>query len=173
MVRLSGPWQTVLVSSRANVEDRFTKREIVKDNIISVDWHMPLSHVPEMFAISIGKSRYSLELIRKSKVFVINYMPYHSQKEVLYCGTNSGEHIDKFEKAGLMKEEADSVDCARVREAIAYYECEVTHEVEVGDHILFIGHVTGSDIKEKGKRLFHLGKHAFTTTKEIEEEKNG
>ena len=43
---------------------------------------------------------------------------------------------------------------------------EVINEVDAGDHIIFIGKVVNSDLKEIGKRLFQGIKKDFTTTKD-------
>lgn len=153
---LTNPRQTVLV----------TCRHKGKDNIITLDWHTPLSFYPMMYAISVGKTRYSLGLIQKSKVFVVNFMSKDYEKEVLFCGRHSGRDYDKFSETGLTKEEAEKIDCPRIKEALGFLECKVVKEVEVGDHILFIAEVVNSDLKKKGKRLFHLWGDRFTTTKD-------
>ncbi len=156
MSELTDPRQVILVSSRAEM-DILGKKE-VKDNIITLAWHMPVSFEPKLYAIAIGKTRFSAEVIKKSKAFVVNFVPYSLKKEVLFCGTKSGAHIDKFEKSGLRKEEAESVDCARIKEALAYMECEVINEIEMGDHIIFVGKVLNSEVKKAGKRLMQKEK---------------
>jgi flavin reductase (DIM6/NTAB) family NADH-FMN oxidoreductase RutF len=150
----TNPLQTMLLTCRADG----------RDNIITLDWHMPLSFEPMMFAVSIGKTRYSLEIVRSSKVFVANFMGHVSENGVLFCGRNSGRNADKFASCGLKKEEAKTVDCPRIVEALAYLECEVVNEIEFGDHILFAGKVTHAEVKKDGKRLFHLAGDKFTTT---------
>lgn len=151
---LSNPRQTVLITSR--FKD--------KDNIMTADWHTPLSFEPMMYAVSIGKTRYSLELIRQSKVFVVNFMSKDYEKEILYCGTYSGKKVDKFQATGLTKEESETINCPRIKEALAYLECQVEKEIETGDHILFIGKVSKAELRYYGKRLFHLFNDQFTTT---------
>lgn len=161
------PRQTILVTCRGTAKNKFTSKEEVKDNIITLDWHTPISFNPFLYAISIGKTRFSLNIIKNSKVFIVNFMPFELKKEVLYCGRNSGEHIDKFKEAGLTKEESEKLDCCRIKEAIAYLECEVVNEIEAGDHIIFIGKVINSYEKEEKKRLFHIEGNNFTTTSEV------
>ncbi len=161
---LYNPRQTVLVTCRDSIKDKFTEEVTVKDNIIVLDWHMPLSFDPFLYAISIGKKRFSLDLIKKSKVFAVNFMPLHLEEDVLFCGRNSGEHLDKFKETNLTKEEAKKIECPRIKQALAYLECEVIQEVETGDHILFIGKVLNSDENNKGKRIFHVEDDNFTTT---------
>ena len=151
MSELTDPRQVILVSSREEM-DIMGKKE-VKDNIITIAWHMPVSFEPKLYAISVGKTRFSAELIKKSKAFVVNFVPFELKDKALLCGTKSGMHMDKFSESGLTKEEASSVDCPRIKEALAYMECEVVNEVDAGDHIIFIGKVLNSDVKQAGKRL--------------------
>lgn len=160
------PRQTILVTCRANIKDKFSGKETIKDNIIVLDWHMPLSFQPFLYAISVGKTRFSLDLIKESKVFVVNFMPFHIKDDVLFCGRNSGEHLDKFKETTLTKEESEKIDCPRIKQALAYLECEVIQEIETGDHISFIAKVVHSDELEKGKRIFHTEKDDFTTTQD-------
>jgi len=153
---LTNPRQTILLTCRAGKID----------NIMTLDWHTPLSFEPMMYAVSIGKTRFSLNLVRKSKVFVINFMSKDFEKEILFCGRYSGKNIDKFKETGLEKEEAETINCPRIKQALGYLECKVEKETEVGDHILFIVRVTKAELKQKAKRLFHLFADKFTTTLE-------
>jgi len=160
------PRQTVLVTCRGQIKDKFSGKENIKDNIIVLDWHTPLSFNPFLYAISVGKTRFSLNLIKESKVFAVNFMPFYLKDDILFCGRNSGEYLDKFEKTSLTKEESEKIDCPRIKQALAYLECEVIQEIDSGDHILFIGKVVYSEEKEKGKRIFHLENDNFTTTQD-------
>lgn len=162
MTEITAPTQTVLVSCRGRAS--VMGKEMEKDNIITIDWHMPVSFTPELYAISVGKTRFSLNLIRNSGVFVVNFMPFELKDKLLLCGTRHGEHIDKFKEAGLTKEESAKIDCPRIKEALACIECEVINEIDAGDHIVFIGKVVSSELKKKGKRIFHITDHDFTTT---------
>ncbi|MFN3301774.1 MAG: flavin reductase family protein [Patescibacteria group bacterium] len=153
---LTNPRQTILLTCR--YKD--------KDNVMTLDWHTPLSFEPMLYAVSIGKTRFSLELVRKSKVFVINFVSKDLEREVLFCGRHSGKNLDKFKETGLEKEEAETINCPRIKQAIGYLECQVIKEIEVGDHILFIAKVTKAELKKKDKRLFHLFEDKFTTTLE-------
>lgn len=128
---LSNPRQTILVTSRYQG----------KDNIITMDWHTPLSFAPMMYAIAVGKTRFSCDLIKNSKVFVVNFISRDFEKE-----------------------EAEKIDCPRIKQALGFLECKVVDELEVGDHVLFLGEVLNSNLKSRDKRLFHLWGDNFTTT---------
>lgn len=164
MSELTGPRQVVLVSSRSHME--VMGKEIEKDDIITVAWHMPVSSEPQLYAVSIGKTRFSCSIMQKSSSFVVNFIPYELEEKAVFCGSRSGEHIDKFKDSGLTMEEAQNIDCGRIKEALGYMECEVINEVDAGDHIIFIGKVVNSDLKEVSKRLFQGIRKDFTTTKD-------
>lgn len=164
MPAITNPRQTILVSCRGKAS--LLGNDVVKDNIITLSWHMPVSFEPMIYAIAIGKTRYSAKLIGQSKVFCINFVPFSMEKVAALCGRNSGENVDKFEDYNILKEESKSIDCPRLKEAIGYMECEVINEVEAGDHIIFFGKVLHSELKdERASRLFQVGGTDFTTTK--------
>ncbi|MBW2984503.1 flavin reductase family protein [Candidatus Woesearchaeota archaeon] len=154
MAELTSPRQTILVTSRYSG----------KDNIIALSWHAPVSFTPELYAIMVGHTRFSHDLIKNSKVFCVNFMSIEHEKEVLACGTSSGRSSDKFEKAGLTKGESEKIDCPRIKEALGYLECKVVNAVKAGDHTIFVGEVVNSESKKKGKRILQ-DNGGFTTTK--------
>ena len=162
---VANPRQVILVTSRAEIKTKFSPEPVTKDNIFTLAWHMPVSVDPPLFAISAGKTRYSAKLIHESKVFVVNFMPLKLKGEVLFCGRHRGEDVDKFKETGLEKEEADKVDCPRIKQALGYLECHVVNEIEAGDHIIFIGKVLNMNLKTQDKRIFQKGGDVFTTTK--------
>lgn len=143
---IANPRQIILVTSRWQN----------KDDIITLAWHMPLSFDPMMYGISIGKKRFSLELIRNSKVFVVNFISKEFKEDILFCGEVSGREVDKFKETRFEKEEAETINCPRIKQALGYLECEVVDEIETGDHILFIGKVKKAELKKHGVRLFHI-----------------
>jgi len=159
------PRQVILVSCRGEVKEKFSPNKVIRDNIMTLSWHMPVSFDPPLYAISIGKERFSYSLIKDSSVFVVNFMPTELEKEVLFCGRNSGEHIDKFKETGLEKEEAERIDCCRIKQALAYLECQVVNEVEAGDHAIIIGKILNIKKNKEGKRIYQVKGDTFTTTK--------
>ena len=162
MSSLNGPRQAVLVTCRAEVAVMGIQKE--KDNIITLAWHMPVSHSPSLYALAVGRQRFSAGMIQKSKCFAVNFMPAELEKEVLLCGRKSGSSSDKFALCNFKKVECTTIDCARIKEAVGYLECELVQEIEAGDHIIFIGKVLKSGLLEDKKRLFHIKDDIFTTT---------
>ena len=73
--------------------------------------------------------------------------------------------MDKFKETKLEKEEAKSIDCPVIKQALATLECHVIQEVEAGDHIIFIGKVLNITENKKGKKIFQKqsGSDEFVT----------
>jgi len=163
------PRQSILVTCRGNADGvlvRHKKSDSILDNIITVDWHTPLSFNPAMYGIVIGKTRFSYRLISESGVFAVNFMPFSHKDAVLFCGRTSGIKTDKFAESGLTKTECAKIDCPRIKEASAYLECEVVNQIETGDHVMFIGRVLNAELLHYEKRIFHTGNDDFTTTQD-------
>jgi flavin reductase (DIM6/NTAB) family NADH-FMN oxidoreductase RutF len=75
------PIQTVLVTCRGQSE--MMGKNFHRDNIITLDWHMPVSFKPPLYAISIGKTRFSHDVIASSKCFVVNFIDQGKREEAL------------------------------------------------------------------------------------------
>ncbi len=154
MPEIDGPRQVILV----------TCRDRGKDNIITVAWHMPTSFSPTLYAISIGKTRFSHGMIMDTGRFCVNFMPAEQKEGMAACGTTSGKSSDKFEASGFDKVECKKIDCPRIGQAIGFLECEVVGSIETGDHTVFIGKVLDSKTMGSGKRLYHITGSRYTTS---------
>ena len=153
-VGIYNPRQVILVSSRYND----------KDNVMTLSWHSPVSFTPELYAIMVGKQRFSYGLIKQSKCFCVNFISKEDKGLALIAGRKSGKEHNKFSE--IEKEECESIDCPRLKKAMAFLECKLVKEVEAGDHVIFIGEVVNKKILEKGGRLFQVEGDTFTTTME-------
>ena len=144
-----------------------------KPNIITLAWSTPVSLAPPMVGISIAPGRYSHELIKRSKEFVINVPTMEIAEETLYCGRHSGREVDKFERTGLTPLPAKEVATPAIKECFAHLECSVKEEIDVGDHTLFVGEVVkayadagtfdGKCDIDAVHQLYHLGGDDFLT----------
>ena len=144
------PRQTVLVTSRHEG----------RDNIITLDWAMPVSFAPPLVAISVAPKRFSHDMIKGSKEFVLAIPTPQMQEAVLYCGTHSGKDTDKFKGSGLTKAKASKVKAPLIKEAGANIECRLFSSLEAGDHTIFIGEVLETH-KESDSTLVNLGHRNF------------
>jgi len=116
------------------------KREL-KDNIRVVGWHMPASVEPMEYAISVPTADNIRRMISQAGNFVVNFMGYEQKSIVLSAENQDGLYVNLFEFLGLSKEDSALVESPRIREAKIYLECEVSQELDSGDHTIFVGKV--------------------------------
>jgi flavin reductase (DIM6/NTAB) family NADH-FMN oxidoreductase RutF len=119
-----------------------------KKNIISIGMFAHFSGKPTIVGIGIAPKRYSYELIRKSGEFVVNIVDEKLTDAVKICGQQSGRDIDKFQVAHLTPEKGTRVNAPLIGESPVSIECKVIKEVEVGDHVWFMGEVLATKVRE-------------------------
>jgi flavin reductase (DIM6/NTAB) family NADH-FMN oxidoreductase RutF len=124
-------------------------------NIITLAWAGTVCSEPPAVGLGIRPSRYSHNLIKNSKEFVVNIPPARLVKETDYCGVTSGKDVDKFTETRLTPEPADKVKAPLIRECPVNMECKLKSTVPLGAHHLFIGeivqvHIDQDVLDEKG-----------------------
>jgi flavin reductase (DIM6/NTAB) family NADH-FMN oxidoreductase RutF len=119
-----------------------------KNNIITIGMYAYFSGKPTLVGIGIAPSRYSFELIRKSGEFVVNAVDEKLMEAVQICGEKSGREIDKFVHAKVTPAKGAKVKAPLIEESPVSIECKVVKEVEVGDHVWFIGEVMAVHVRE-------------------------
>jgi flavin reductase (DIM6/NTAB) family NADH-FMN oxidoreductase RutF len=119
-----------------------------KKNVISVGMFAYFSGKPTLVGIGIAPSRHSYGLIQKSKAYVVNVVNEKLADAVRICGEKSGRDFDKFESAKLTATPATKIAAPLIEESPLNIECKVVQEVEVGDHVWFIGEVVATHLRE-------------------------
>ena len=115
-----------------------------KPNIITLGMYMSISHTPSQVCIGVAPQRYSHDLIAGTGEFVVNVPPISLEKEMHYCGTESGRRVDKFEETGLTAIPSLKVKPPRIKECFSHMECRVAQSLVCGDHTLFVGEVVAT-----------------------------
>lgn len=160
---VSNPRQTIIVSCRGSAIIFGRQHEL--DELFPTEWHSPLSKEKMLHSIVIPKIHHVAEIIRSSNVFAINFLSFDHKDAVIRIRKHLGETLDKFMLASFTKAECEKIDCPRIVEAVAFLECEVQQIIDVDDHVLFVGKVVASEIRqEHAKRLFHIAGEEYTTT---------
>ena len=132
-----------------------------KSNIITVAWTGIINTNPAMVYVSIRPERYSYDIIKKSKEFVINLTNEELAYATDWCGVKSGRSVDKFEKLHLTKQKGRFVKCPIIEEAPVSIECKVKEIKKLGSHDMFIAEVLSIDADEKyfdKKGAFNIAK---------------
>ncbi len=120
-----------------------------KDNILTVAWTGTVCTNPPMAYISVRPERYSYNMIKESRVFTINLTTEALSFATDYCGVTSGRDVDKWEKCGLHKVEADEISCPMIEESPVNIECRVREIHEYGSHTMFVADVLAVHADEK------------------------
>ena len=134
-----------------------------KPNPITLGWTMITSGQPQMMAISIGLTRYSLGAIRQAGEFVISFPSSAMESEVRFFGSKSGRDVDKLAACGTKTQPATKIGGVLLSDACANFECRLEAELETGDHVLFVGRVARSHVSDDPmlRRLYNFGHGEF------------
>ena len=120
-----------------------------KSNIITVAWTGILCTNPAKIYISVRPERYSYNIIKETKEFVINLTTEDLAFATDWCGVKSGRDVDKFKEMKLTKKKANFVKCPMIEESPVSVECKVTEIRELGSHHMFIADVLGINADDK------------------------
>lgn len=140
---LIAPLPAVLISCKGKDRD-----EKEAENVFTVAWTGIINTVPPKTYISVRKSRYSYDIIKNSREFVINIPTAKIVREVDYCGIYTGGKVDKFEKCGFTKEASNEVSVPCIGECPLCLECRVTDITELGTHDMFIADIVCTNVRD-------------------------
>jgi flavin reductase (DIM6/NTAB) family NADH-FMN oxidoreductase RutF len=147
------PAPTVLVSCGGTQE--------WKPNLITIAWAGNVCSDPPMLSISVRPGRYSYEIIRTTREFVVNIPSLRQARAVDWCGVVSGRDVDKFSGAGLTPAPALKVHAPIVLECPLNIECRVLQSLELGSHTMFVAQVVAVQVSADlvdGKGVLRLEK---------------
>jgi flavin reductase (DIM6/NTAB) family NADH-FMN oxidoreductase RutF len=105
-------------------------------------------------------------MIRQSGEYVVNVVDEKLMEAVRVCGQKSGREVDKFKLAKLTPEKGVNVKVPCIKESPVSIECKVVKEIEIGDHVWFIGEVLAAQVREgyswnEGMLFKWIGKDGF------------
>lgn len=120
-----------------------------KNNIITVAWAGTICTNPPMLSISVRPERYSYEMIKSTKEFVVNLTTKDLVRACDYCGVTSGRDVDKFEKMKLTPIKLPNVSVPGIKESPVNIECRVKKIEELGSHTMFIADVVGVTVDDE------------------------
>ena len=120
-----------------------------KANIITVAWTGILNTNPATVYISVRPTRYSYQIIKEQKEFVINLTNKELVQATDWCGAKTGAKVDKFKEMHLHKEKAKFLSCPMIQESPVSIECRVKEIIPLGSHDMFLAEVLAINADEK------------------------
>lgn len=130
-------------------------------NIITIGWTGTICSDPPMVSISVRPGRYSYQMIKDTKEFVINLTTKELAFATDYCGVKSGRDVDKFKEMNLTALPGKVVKAPLIAESPVNIECQVTEVKHLGTHDMFLAKVVAVHADEKymdKNNRFHLEK---------------
>ena len=123
-------------------------------NIMAVAWVSVAASTPAMVSVAIRSERQSHSLIRETGEFVLNIPSASLVRAVDFCGTVSGQTVDKFSETKFTPVPGLKVRSPLIQECPVNLECVVRQTMPLGSHDLFLAEVVAvhadADVVEDG-----------------------
>jgi len=113
-------------------------------------WVSRVSHRPPLFAVAIHHGSHTRDVVAAGGCFCIHILCRDQVDLARRFGSVSGQQVDKL--AGIPWRRGESG--APVLEGVlAYLDCRVVHQFEVGDHTLFVGELVDEGVFREAEAL--------------------
>ena len=133
-----------------------------KDNVMTITWTMVLDFAAS-FAITTGPWNHSYAALKKTRECVIAIPAADLLDTAVGIGTCSGHDVDKFERFGLTRVQAQHVRAPLIAQCVANIECRVVEIIERHNIVILQGLAAYVDGTHKEQRLIHaIGDGTFT-----------
>lgn len=109
-----------------------------KINALTAAWVSRVSFDPPLIMVSIGEKRYTLDIIKDSKIFSVNILGKSQVNLAKHFGFQSGRDINKFKNIDY---ETGKTGSPLLKDCIAWMDCKLISEHKAGDHTVLIGEV--------------------------------
>ena len=114
---------------------------------------------PNQVTITLNKSNYTTEMIRSSKKFNVSMLDNTTKFDIIkHFGFSSGKDTNKFDGFDDYKLSENEIPYITLG-TNAYISCEVSAEIDMGSHIMFIATVTGGEVLSNNESLTYAEYH--------------
>jgi flavin reductase (DIM6/NTAB) family NADH-FMN oxidoreductase RutF len=114
-----------------------------KPNIMNAAWGGIASSRPPHISVSLREATLSYHNIKRTEAFTVNIPSEKYFKEADFVGMVSGRECDKFRETHLTSEKSERVNAPLVTEFPYALECQLTRQIDLGSHTMFIGEIVG------------------------------
>ncbi|MDD5455659.1 MAG: flavin reductase family protein [Candidatus Margulisbacteria bacterium] len=115
-------------------------------NILTISWIGTICSEPPMLSISVRPVRYSYDIIKKNKEFVVNLPDSKMARTVDLCGVRSGRDINKWEVLKLKPCSSKIIKTPQIENCPVSIECMVKQIIPLGSHDCFIAEVVNVSV---------------------------
>jgi len=131
-------------------------------NIMACEWTHHLSYDPALIAICIRDTGATAENIRKTKEFGVSLTSVDQNSMSSISGGHTGKTVDKvgaLKELGFKFYEGKKIKPLMVKDAALNVECKLYKEIELGDHIMFVGKAVEIKNNSAKPAALHDGKY--------------
>ncbi|MEG6507435.1 flavin reductase family protein [Methyloligella sp. 2.7D] len=126
-------------------------------NAFTAAWVMQVSYDPLLIALSINKQHASYALLKAGGRFSVNVL----KKTQADLAAHFGQPASADKLAG-QDWSGGSGGVPLLNDALAWFECEVTHECPAGDHVLAVGKVISGRLLDANAQPLSYGETGDT-----------
>jgi flavin reductase (DIM6/NTAB) family NADH-FMN oxidoreductase RutF len=123
----------------------------VHHNAFTAAWVMQVSFDPPLLAISINPENYSYRLLQTGGVCTVNVLGQGQSAIAAHFGRS--DYKDKM--AGFDWQQGLST-APVLADSLAYFDCQVSHYTEAGDHKIVVCNVIAGAILHQGSPLLYI-----------------
>ena len=116
-------------------------------NLMTLNWTTQVGSDPKYLAISVEKEAFTHELIAEGRAFTLNLISREDRAIV----RKFTKPVEVDEAAHTMNGFAfhdGTTGVPVLDQAVAFVECEVRQDVEVGSHTLFVGEIVNAGFQQ-------------------------
>ena len=126
-----------------------------KEDAVLASWVNQCSFDPPAVTIALATLRPIRLLVEASDAFIVNVLP-KDDMTLLKHFSRTPEDIFKGVKT------RKGLDGIRIlSDAVSYLECEVAHSMQAGDHVLYVGEITGGKTLKDDDPYIHVRDNGF------------
>lgn len=118
-------------------------------NAFTAAWVAQVSYAPLLLALSVNPRNWSHRLIKAERVFAVSVLTREQVDLARRFGTQSGRARDKLEAITWFTAKTGA---PILRDALAYFDCELEFTRRAGDHVVVVGRVVDGAILQPGAR---------------------
>ncbi len=129
-----------------------------KEDAVLASWVNQCAFEPPALTVSLGVARPARLLLEASGVFIINVLGKENNELMKHFFKSPEPGKSVFE--GLKTTEG--IGGARIlKDAVSYLECELVDQAHTGDHVLYVGEITGGKTLKGGDPAVHVRDNGF------------
>ena len=118
-------------------------------NAFTAAWVMQVSFKPPLLAISINPEHYSYQLLLASGTCTVNVLGEKQLAIAEHFGRSDRDKMTGFQW------QVDTTGAPILSTSLAYFDCQVSHYTDAGDHKIVICNVVAAASLNKGRPILY------------------